>query len=82
MVIERVRVRRSQSLADAELVLHPLTVIIGPNVAVKGNPFDALGLLSRLASADALTRACDYHRGVRIESFQFGNQGPARSGPD
>lgn len=84
-MIERVRDIRDrgyQWVADDELVLRPLTVIIGPNVAGKGNLFDALGLLSRLATTDTLTRSFDDHRGVRLEPFQFGNQGPAGSGPD
>ena len=74
-MIRRVRIMSYKSLRDVEIHLSALTVFIGPNAAGKSNLFDALGLLSRMATAKNLKSAFDQHRGAPLEAFFYGEQG-------
>ena len=47
-MLKRVHIRDFKSLADVELRLEPLTVLLGPNASGKSNFLDALLLLSKL----------------------------------
>ena len=49
-MIRRVFIKGYKSLRDVDLILSPLTVIIGPNASGKSNLLDALGLLSRIVT--------------------------------
>lgn len=74
-MIRRVKITNYKSLRDIEIHLSPLTVFIGPNAAGKSNLFDALGLLSRMATAKSLKSAFDRHRGAPLEAFFYGERG-------
>ncbi len=74
-MIRRVKITNYKSLRDIEIHLSPLTVFIGPNAAGKSNLFDALGLLSRMATAKSLKSAFDQHRGAPLEAFSYGEGG-------
>jgi len=74
-MIRRVKIQGYKSLKDIEVELQPLTVIIGPNAAGKSNLFDALGLLSRLATLPTLGEAFKEHRGAPVEAFFYGSGG-------
>ncbi len=64
-MIRRIRIDGYKSLRGVELALRPLTLIIGPNAGGKSNLFDALGLLSRMATRPSLADAFREHRGIR-----------------
>lgn len=70
-MIQRIQVQGYKSLKAVEVELAPLTVLIGPNAAGKSNLFDAIGLLSRLATARTLAEAFKEHRGDPIEAFFY-----------
>ena len=76
-MIRRVKIEGYKSLRQVELKLEPLTVIFGPNAAGKSNLFDALGLLSRMATSKTLRDAFDprMHRGTPLEAFTYGPEG-------
>jgi predicted ATPase len=76
-MIRRVKIEGYKSLRHVELRLQPLTVIFGPNAAGKSNLFDALALLSRMATAKTLRDAFDprEHRGNPLEAFSYGRGG-------
>ena len=74
-MIRRVKVTNYKSLLDIEICLSPLTVVIGPNAAGKSNLFDALGLLSGMATGKSLKSAFDRHRGAPLEAFFYGERG-------
>jgi predicted ATPase len=74
-MILRVRIQNYKSLQDVDIPLRPLTVIIGPNAAGKSNLFDALGLLSRIATWDNLKEAFEPHRGTPLEAFTLPDGG-------
>jgi predicted ATPase len=74
-MIRRVKIRGYKSLKDIEVEFQPLTVIIWPNAAGKSNLFDALGLLSRLATFPTLGEAFKEHRGAPVEAFFYGSGG-------
>ena len=68
-MIRRVFIKGYKSLRDVDLILSPLTVIIGPNASGKSNLLDALGLLSRIVTSRTIRDAFDEHRGLPLESF-------------
>jgi AAA15 family ATPase/GTPase len=69
-MLKRVHIRDFKSLADVELRLEPLTVLLGPNASGKSNFLDALLLLSKLGTSRTLKDAFDCpYRGKPIESF-------------
>lgn len=74
-MIRRVRIRGYKSLEDVDVELQPLTIVFGPNAAGKSNLFDALALLSRMATRRTIKDAFDDHRGAPLEAFFFGPQG-------
>src|SRR5258708_7898842 len=74
-VIQRVKIEGYKSLQSIEVDLKPLTIIFGPNAAGKSNLFDALSLLSRMATQRNLREAFDEHRGTPLESFFVGKGG-------
>jgi len=76
-MIRRVYVDGYKSLKGVDLELQPLTVIVGPNAAGKSNLFDALRLLSRIATSRSLQEAFDDHRGDPLEAFDYGARGIA-----
>ncbi|AGY56942.1 AAA family ATPase [Gloeobacter kilaueensis] len=76
-MIRRVKITGYKSLRDVEInPLPQITLIFGPNAAGKSNLFDALGLLSRTAGANAtLKDAFRAHRGTPLEAFSFDETG-------
>ena len=68
-MITQVEVSGYKSLCDVKLTLRPLTVIVGPNASGKSNLFDALRLLSAMATQPDLKTAFDAHRGIPVEAF-------------
>ena len=75
-MLKRIRIQGYKSLADVEVNLGYLAVLIGPNASGKSNFLDALQLLSRIVTAPTLRRAFDPpHRGLPLESFTFGEEG-------
>ena len=74
-MLKRIKIQRYKSLADVEVHLGYLTVLIGPNASGKSNFLDALHLLSRIASCHTLREAFAPHRGYPLESFTFGPEG-------
>jgi Predicted ATPases len=74
-MIRRIRIDGYKSLRGVELALRPLTLIIGPNAGGKSNLFDALGLLSRMATRPSLADAFREHRGDPLEAFYYGEEG-------
>jgi predicted ATPase len=73
-MIRRVRIDGYKSFSNTELKLAPLTLILGPNATGKSNLFDALRLLSRIATSHSLQEAFTDHRGDPIEAFSY-NEG-------
>jgi len=75
-MLRRIRIRGYKSLADLEVSLQPLSVLIGPNAAGKSNFLDALQLLSGVAVSRTLKEAFDPPcRGKPLESVTFGAEG-------
>ena len=68
-MITHVKIKGYKSLADVSVDLHPLSVIIGPNAVGKSNLFDALRLLSAMATKSELKDAFESHRGIPVEAF-------------
>ncbi len=75
-MLKRIKIQGYKSLADLELNLEPLSVLVGPNASGKSNFLDALQLLSRMATCQTLEEAFDPpYRGHPLESFTFGDEG-------
>ena len=75
-MLKRIKIRGYKSLVDLELNLKPLCVLVGSNASGKSNFLDALQLLSRITTCQALEEAFDPpYRGHPLESFTFGDQG-------
>lgn len=75
-MLKRIHIQGYKSLADVEVELEELTVIMGPNAAGKSNFLDALQLLSKLATSRTLKEAFEPpYRGKPLESFRLGNEG-------
>ena len=56
-MLKRVHIKGLKSLADVEVRLEPLTVLLGPNASGKSNFLDALLLLSKLGTSRTLKDA-------------------------
>lgn len=74
-MLKRIKIQGYKSLADVEVHLGYLAVLIGPNASGKSNFLDALYLLSRIATCRTLREAFTLHRGYPLESFTFGTEG-------
>jgi len=74
-MICRVYIDGYKSLRKVELVLEPLSVVIGPNAAGKSNLFDALRLVRRIVTSRSLQDAFDDHRGDPLEAFDYSECG-------
>jgi predicted ATPase len=74
-MIRRVHIKGYKSLRDVEIELQPLTIVFGPNAAGKSNLFDALGLVSRIATSKTLREAFHQHRGAPLEAFYYADTG-------
>jgi predicted ATPase len=74
-MIKRLQVDGYKTLSGADVTFAPLTVIFGANSSGKSNLFDALGLLSRIATEPTLESAFKLHRGEPLEAFTFGPKG-------
>ena len=75
-MLKRAHIKGYKSLADVEVQLEPLTVLLGPNAAGKSNFLDALQLLSKLGTSRTLKDAFDSpYRGKPLESFRIGKTG-------
>ena len=75
-MLKRIKIQGYKSLADVEVHLGHLAVLIGPNASGKSNFLDALQLLSRIATYQTLDEAFDPpYRGYPLESFTFGDEG-------
>ena len=75
-MLKRIKIQGYKSLVDLEVNLKPLSVLVGPNASGKSNFLDALQLLSRITTCQALEEAFDPpYRGHPLESFTFGDQG-------
>ncbi|MFW6157105.1 MAG: AAA family ATPase, partial [Armatimonadota bacterium] len=60
-----------KSLADIDVNMRPLTLLVGPNAAGKSNLLDALSLLSAIGTGPDLKRAFEEHRGDPAEAFHY-----------
>jgi predicted ATPase len=75
-MLKKIKIRGYKSLVDAEVYLNPLSVLFGPNAAGKSNFWDALQLLSGMATSRTLKEAFEPpYRGKPLESFTFGDEG-------
>ncbi len=75
-MLRRVKIQGYKSLANVEVAIRPLSVLIGPNAAGKSNFLDALQLLSRMTTSRTLKDAFEPpYRGKPLESFTFGPGG-------
>ena len=75
-MLKRIKIQGYKSLVNLELNLKPLSVLVGPNASGKSNFLDALQLLSRITTCQALEEAFDPpYRGHPLESFTFGDEG-------
>ena len=75
-MLKRVKIQGYKSLADVEVNLQPLSVLLGPNASGKSNFLDALQFLSRIATSDNINDAFKPpYRGKPLESFTFGPDG-------
>ncbi len=75
-MLKRIKIQGYKSLADVEVHLGHLAVLIGPNASGKSNFLDALQLLSRIATCRTLREAfAPPHRGYPLEAFTFGREG-------
>ena len=75
-MLKRINIQGYKSLANLELNLGPLSILIGPNASGKSNFLDALQLLSRIATSRSLKEAfASPYRGYPLESFTFGKEG-------
>jgi predicted ATPase len=74
-MLKRVKIQGYKSLADVEVHLQPLSVLLGPNAAGKSNFLDALQLLSRIAFSNLRSAFDPPYRGSPLESFTFGPDG-------
>jgi predicted ATPase len=70
-MIRHVKIENYKSLKSAEVPLHDLTVIFGPNASGKSNLFDALNLVARLVTRKNLKEAFEGHRGLPLESVHY-----------
>jgi predicted ATPase len=61
--LTRVRIKNYRSIAECDVTLSPLTVLVGPNGSGKSNFLDALRLLSD-AVATTPYQAVDTHGGL------------------
>src|SRR5215813_6230084 len=77
-MITRIEADGFKSLRGFAVDLEPLTAIVGANGTGKSNLFDALELLSRLASMD-VTAALAGGRGSRRDQFSRTRDDAARS---
>lgn len=68
-MITYIKIDGFKSFQDFEMEFTPLTVIAGPNAAGKSNLFDALRLLSSLATTDKIQKAFREQRGDLLELF-------------
>lgn len=68
-MITYIKINGFKSFQDFEMEFTPLTVIAGPNAAGKSNLFDALRLLSSLATTDKIQKAFREQRGDLLELF-------------
>ncbi len=70
-MLTRIEIDGFKSFRNFELKLRPFTVILGPNASGKSNLFDAIQLLSRLASESSVGSAFDSikERGIPGELF-------------
>ena len=76
-MIDRVRVIGFKSLADVEVRLRPLTVLIGPNAAGKSNLLAALSFIANLFSGQTVKEALQ--RGAPFEVFHFPDDAGGRA---
>lgn len=75
-MLKRIKIQGYKSLADVEVHLDHLAILIGPNASGKSNFLDALQLLSKIATCQTLDEAFDHpYRGHPLESFTFGKEG-------
>ena len=78
-MLKRIKIQGFKSLADVEVNLEFLSVLIGPNASGKSNFLDALHLLSRIATSRTLSEAfAPPYRGKPLETFTFGKGGVAQ----
>ena len=68
-MITYIKIDGFKSFQEFEMEFTPLTVIAGPNAAGKSNLFDALRLLSSLATTDKIQKAFREQRGDLLELF-------------
>jgi predicted ATPase len=76
-MLTRIEIDGFKSFRNLTVDLHPFTVIAGPNAAGKSNFFDALRLLSRIATYD-LAEAVQDLRGDPSELFSVTAPGETR----
>jgi predicted ATPase len=74
-VIDRVQIDGYKTLDGVDARFAPLTIIFGANSAGKSNLFDALSLVSQIATQPSLEAAFERHRGLPLEAFTFGPGG-------
>lgn len=70
-MIKRLYIKNYKSMRETEVSFEQMTVVFGPNAAGKSNLFDALNLVSRMASEKSLKEAFGKHRGLPLESVHL-----------
>ena len=74
-MITHIEIDGFKSFNDFSMDFSPMTVIAGANAAGKSNLFDALRLLSDLASTDKIQKAFQQQRGESWELFTHYDDG-------
>jgi predicted ATPase len=74
-MLRRIHIDGFKSLADTEVRLAPVVVLLGPNAAGKSNFLEAILLLSRVVTQRTLTDAFEGLRGYPHESFALPDRG-------
>ena len=74
-MITYIKIDGFKTFKNFEMYFSPFTVIVGVNAAGKSNLFDALALLSELASGNSIQKVLSSQRGELRELFTLFDNG-------